>query len=493
MTRRNRILVVDDDRAYRQLIRSGLEDQDYEVVSASSVAECMNQISKIDLDLLLLDLHLPGGYGMDVLKRVRAAHPELPIIFITGSEDSDSAILAARFGARDYLTKPISLTQLHDVVRKSLSQNRYQTEEDEEGFIAPANSDDPFIGRSREMQAVFKSIGRIAKRDVAVLVQGESGTGKELVARAIWQHGDRANKVFLAVNCAAMSSDLLESEMFGHEKGAFTGADRQHIGKFEACSDGTLFLDEVGDMPLPIQAKLLRVLQERTFTRVGGNEQIRTGARIISATNRNLKTMCSTGDFRGDLLHRLNEFTIHVPALRQRSGDLRCLIAHFLDRNNRKLSKQFRGISASAAERLGNYGWPGNVRELEAVISQVMLNTHHSVIRERDLPTYLSVATSSHSADVRRKHSKTDSAQHHSTSDLETLVDSFVQQDAHDVYAQVIQHVERVLLVRVLNATQGNQTAAAKRLGITRGSLRFKLKNLGLKIDSEISMPHRPK
>jgi two-component system nitrogen regulation response regulator GlnG len=312
---------------------------------------------------------------------------------ITADGDSEAAITAARFGACDFLTKPLDLNRLLETVGRAIAKTSERTNAyDDFGEINPTACDDPIVGRSRAMQAVFKGIGRVAKQAVAVLIRGESGTGKELVARAIWQHSDRADRTFLAVNCAAMSAELLESEMFGHEKGAFTGADHRHLGKFEACHAGTLFLDEIGDMPPSMQAKLLRVLQERRFTRVGGDEEISTDVRVISATNRDLEEMCQSGEFREDLYHRLNGFSIVVPPLRDRGADIRLLLGHCLHRFNQKLNKQIDAITTAAAKRLTHYySWPGNVRELEAVLSQVMLNTSGTIIDANDVPNYISV------------------------------------------------------------------------------------------------------
>lgn len=482
------ILVVDDDRTVRHVLSTTLSSGGFTVETAGSVAECIAQLENSP-QLLLLDLNLPDGDGIEVLKHVRAVNDRMPIVLITAEGDSNTAISAARFGACDYLTKPLDLRRLREVVDRALET---KTDNSSVGEIVPVGCEDEFIGRSRAMQAVFKSIGRVAKQNVAVLIRGQSGTGKELVARAIWKHSDRSKEIFTAVNCAALSSELLESELFGHEKGAFTGADRKHIGKFEACSSGTLFLDEVGDMHPSMQAKLLRVLQDGTFSRVGGSSVFHTDVRIISATNCDLESMCSRGTFREDLFHRLNGFTVSVPPLRDRDDDLRLLISHFLFCYNKKLHKRIDAIAPDAAAILLQYSWPGNVRELESLLGQLVLNAQGSVIQASDLPSYLSaqprqstptdqLPTESTSADSERN------AKH--TGEFESLVESLVDSESHDVYAETLEYVERVLLTRILEETDGNQSLAARRLGITRGSLRFKMKQLGISVDSAVKVP----
>ena len=481
------VLVVDDDRTIRHVLRESLAADGHEVITASDVSDCIAKIGQLSPKLVLLDLNLPDGNGIDVLQHVRSTNSTLPVVLITAEGDSESAIRAARYGARDYLTKPLDLRQLRHVVRRLTQAD--DSSQDNEAPILPQPANDDFIGRSAAMQPVFKSIGRVAKQPVSVLIRGESGVGKELAARATWRHSDRANEVFLAVNCAALSGDLLESELFGHEKGAFTGAVQRHIGKFEVCQHGTLFLDEVGDMQPAMQAKLLRVLQERCFTRVGGSAEIPTDARIISATNRDLEAMSKTGDFREDLFHRLNGFSIQIPPLRQRGEDIPLLLGHLLHRYNQKLNTQVSQISASAAAHLTQYSWPGNVRELESLLGQVMLNSHDSAINSSDLPGYIVSRRSARSfADPPQDLAPDNSA----SSDIgafEAFVNSQLAHESESVYESTLEFVERYLLGRVLEQTNGNQSAASRKLGITRGSLRFKLKSLGMTIDSEVKVP----
>jgi DNA-binding NtrC family response regulator len=350
----------------------------------------------------------------------------------------------------------------------------------EAGEAVAPNSDE-LVGRSLHMQDVFKAIGRVAPQDVTVLIHGESGTGKELVARAIYHHSRRADKHFLAVNCAAIPEALLESELFGHEKGSFTSADQRRIGKFEQCSGGTIFLDEVGDMSPLVQSKVLRVLQEQRFERVGGVETIQTDVRIIAATNRDLKQMATDGQFREDLYYRLNGFTIKLPPLRERGEDVELLIQRFLQRFSKEIGKSVRGLSPDATEILNRYPWPGNVRELQAVLRQALLQTTGPLILPEFLPD-----------DVRYYEDKAQTVARAQTgmptSNLQTFVDDQLQKRSHDLYAETIAMVDRYVLARVLKYTRGNQSQAAKLLGITRGSLRNKLRSLHIAVDAIVTV-----
>jgi two-component system nitrogen regulation response regulator GlnG len=331
------------------------------------------------------------------------------------------------------------------------------------------------------MQEVFKAIGRVAPQDVTVLIHGESGTGKELVARAIYHHSRRADKHFLAVNCAAIPEALLESELFGHEKGAFTSADQRRIGKFEQCSGGTIFLDEVGDMAPLVQSKVLRVLQEQRFERVGGGETIQTDVRIIAATNRDLKQMAADGEFREDLYYRLNGFSIKLPALRDRGEDVQLLIHRCLQRFNSEIGKDVRGLTPDALELLTSYPWPGNVRELEAVVKQALLQSTGPQILPEFLPD---VVRFSEEKGVPAAPVNVASP----ASDLEAFVDGRLQKRSNDLYAEAIAMVDRYVLTRILQHTRGNQSQAAKVLGITRGSLRNKLRTLHIALGTTVTV-----
>jgi two-component system nitrogen regulation response regulator GlnG len=326
------------------------------------------------------------------------------------------------------------------------------------------------------MQEVYKAIGRVASQNVTVLIRGESGTGKELVARAIYQHSQRADRPFLAVNCAAIPDSLLESELFGHEKGAFTGADQRRIGKFEQCNGGTLFLDEVGDMSLLLQAKMLRVLQQQKFERVGGNQTISTDVRLITATNRDLEKMAEAREFRADLYYRLSGFMIHLPPLRERSTDVPLLLDYFLRRFATALSKDVQGISPEALDLLLKYQWPGNIRELENVVRQGLLSTVGPVLLPEFLPPSIHATPGSHDEELGDRH------------DLTLTIDRILADNGENVYAESVAALERYVLTHILRKTQGNISHSAKTLGITRGSLRNKIRSLGLSIDRQINI-----
>ena len=317
------VLVIDDDRIVRYFIEKTFKAGDITVCTATSADEGLQALESELPDVVLLDVMLPKTSGLEVFEQIRKLDAKLPVIFITASGDSETAIEAIKGGAYDYLYKPLDVAQVHECVEKALEMRRLM----HVPVLLPAtngdeSSADVLVGRSPQMLEVYKAIGRVAPQNVTVLIQGESGTGKELIARAIYQHSQRARAPFLAVNCAAIHETLLESELFGHEKGSFTGADQRRIGKFEHCSGGTLFLDEVGDMSLMVQSKLLRILQEQRFERVGGNATIEIDTRVIAATNRDLKSMVERGTFREDLYYRLNGFTIDLPPLRERERDV---------------------------------------------------------------------------------------------------------------------------------------------------------------------------
>src|SRR4051795_5958739 len=339
-------------------------------------------------DVILLDLRLPDQSGLDVLRQLRDIDARIPVVLVTVVRSADSAIEAMRQGAYDYLLKPLDLQKLDRVIGEALKVARLMREP---AVVVGTPPDDDqageaIVGSCPAMQEVYKAIGRVADQTFPVLITGESGTGKELVARAIYQHGPRAKAPFLALNCAAIPETLLESELFGHEKGAFTGADRRRIGKFEQCNGGTLFLDEIGDMPPAIQAKMLRLLQEQAFERVGGNETIRTDVRLIAATHRDLKAWSVEGKFRPDLYYRLSVFTIHLPPLRERGDDLPLLVRYYLRRFSRELGREVSEIAPEALERLRSSSWPGNVRELQSVLKQALLQASGSVLLPAFLP-----------------------------------------------------------------------------------------------------------
>ena len=477
------ILVVDDDRAVRHMVQKSLSGLDYEVSNAGDGAEGLKSVGDIGPDVVLLDVMLPDGSGLDVFRQIREIDRRLPVIFITAADDSETAIEAMQLGAFDYLTKPLDLPKLNDLVERALENRRMMSVPVAipTGDAKPEKDGDSFLGSSPEMLDVFKSIGRVARQKVNVLIRGESGTGKELVARSIYQHSDRSEECFMAVNCAAIPDNLLESELFGHEKGAFTGADSQRIGKFEQCNGGTIFLDEVGDMSPLVQGKVLRLLQQQEFERVGGNETIKTDVRIIAATNRDLEQMVEEGDFRADLFYRLNGVGIQLPPLRDRGKDIAILLEHFLNQLAHEMGKaDIEGISPDALKLLNSYDWPGNIREMQSVVRQSLLNATGTVIATDSLP-----------AEVRGDSVNTSTTQPPDglpSSDLAAFVDQQRVTETTDLYAETVEMMERYLITRVLRETDGNQTRAAEILGITRGKIRDRIATFGISLDKNVSL-----
>jgi two-component system nitrogen regulation response regulator GlnG len=483
------VLVIDDDRTIPFMIERAFQGTGIDILSARTMNEGLELLER-QPDVVLLDIMLPEGSSLEAVQKIQARDPKLPIIFITAGGTSDTTIEAMKLGAYDYLLKPLDLPKLKDLVERALEIRRLMQVRVElptnggasGGSNGGASSNgDQIIGRSTAMCEVFKAIGRVAPQNVTTLIVGESGTGKELVARAIYHHSTRAAERFLALNCAALPETLLESELFGHEKGSFTSANYRRIGKFEQCAKGTIFLDEVGDMSPLLQSKILRVLQERRFERVGGNETIETDVRVIAATNRDLQEMVAKGDFREDLYYRLNGFTIKLPPLRERGEDILLLLEHLLSKFGQELHKpDVHGISPEALEALTRYTWPGNVRELEAVVRQALLNTTGNVILPEFLPDPVRLGGPTTSL----------SPQAHDAppSDLRPFVEDCLRRGSEDMYAGCLERMERYLLTQVLRHAHGNQSQAARMLGITRGSLRNKMRSLRIQVGNTIEV-----
>ncbi|MFN4258558.1 MAG: sigma-54-dependent transcriptional regulator [Gemmataceae bacterium] len=478
------LLAIDDEATILHAFRAIFRDPDVNLLTATSAQEGLRIAAKQLPDVVLLDLTLPDMSGLEVFRRIRQLDARMPVIFITGSGTTETAIEAMKLGAYEYLLKdnilqPSETQRWRDLVRRAFEIRRMMlvpaVMADTELPQGPA---DVLVGKCPAMQEVYKAVGRVAARDVTVLVLGESGTGKELVARAIYQHSRRVDGPFLAINCAAIPETLLESELFGHEKGAFTGADRKRIGKFEQCSGGTLFLDEIGDMSPLTQTKLLRVLQEQTFERVGGNETIHTDVRLIAATNRDLEKLVESGQFRSDLYYRLSVFTIHIPPLRERLEDLPLLVDHLFKRFARELDKPVRQVAPETLAILRRHPWPGNIRELQSVLKQALLQTTGSVLLPDFLPPYV---FGSHQGVARP-------AMHDSTAfpDLRPFLQERLNQSTQSLYEETLLEMERQLLTEVLRHTGGNQAQASRILGITRNSLRFKIRSLNINIGHTI-------
>jgi DNA-binding NtrC family response regulator len=448
---------------------------------ARTGAEGVRCVTERTPDVVLLDLHLPDLSGLEVYERIREIDARIPVLFITAATDAHHAIEAMKQGAYDYLIKPLDTQHLQRVVGDALELSRLTRELTLVAESPPEEDQrDTLIGCCPSMLEIFKAIGRVAGRDVTVLITGESGTGKELVARAVYHHSARAKGPFLAINCAAIPDALLESELFGHEKGAFTGAERRRIGKFEQCSGGTLFLDEVGDMPLATQGKVLRLLQDQAFERVGSNETIQTDVRLIAATNRDLEQEAGKGKYRPDLYYRLSVFTIHLPPLRERGGDLPTLVRHYVRRFNRELGREVRELTPEAMDLLRNYSWPGNIRELQSVLKQVLLRVTGPVVTAESLPAPLSA----HAAQPRAEAIAPVSGCGRSA--IESFLRQELQDCREDLYQHVHRQVDQQLLPLVLQSTAGNQLRAAQLLGITRRTLRVKLRELGLSVTKTV-------
>jgi two-component system nitrogen regulation response regulator GlnG len=466
------LLVIDDEPSILHFFRRAFQEPGTTLLTALSAAEGLEKVTSGHPDVVILDINLPDASGLETFQGIHQIDPRIPVIFITGHGTTATAIEAMRLGAYEYLLKPLELDQLSDLVERAFEISRLMRVPAviPEGGEAQEDSD-ALLGRCPAMQEVFKAIGRVAPQDVTVLILGESGTGKELVARAIYHYSHRNKGPFLAINCAAIPENLLESELFGHEKGAFTGADRRRIGKFEQCAGGTLFLDEIGDMTPLTQTKILRVLQGQEFERVGGNEPIKANVRVIAATNRDLEKMVAEGTFRGDLYYRLNVYTIKLPALWERGEDLPMLAEHFVRRFSRELKKNVRSIASEAMELLRSYSWPGNVRELQSVIKQTLLQATGTVLLPEFLPPRL------------RGPKQGEGAPNQSAfdfGDLPAFIQDQLRAGTTTLYSDYQALTDKYLLSEVLLYTGGNLSQAARVLGITRATLRTKLHALGI-------------
>jgi DNA-binding NtrC family response regulator len=427
---------------------------------------------------------------LEIYRQVRRLDADVPVILVAGAGRADTAIEAMKQGAYDFLFQPVEPPVLRRVVDEALDVSRRRRQPGM-GVTTDVETDSQcmLVGTSPAMQEVYKAIGRVAAQNVPVLITGESGTGKELVAQAIRQYGPRADAPFLALNCAAIPEPLLESELFGHEKGAFTGADRRRVGKFEQSDGGTIFLDEVGDMPLTLQAKMLRLLQEQTFERVGGSETVKTDVRLIAATHRDLKGWSEQGKFRSDLFYRLGVFTIHLPPLRERCEDLPVLVRHFLLRFNRELNRDIREISAEAMERLCSYSWPGNVRELQSVLKQALLRASGALLLPAFLPDLAPGQGSQAAAagavggdDFAGRVAVRGAAPADEWSAFMDFIRRRLEAGSTDLSTESQLEIDRVLLPAVLRFTNNNQHQAAKILGLARQTLRLRLRSIGLSV-----------
>jgi DNA-binding NtrC family response regulator len=469
-----KILIVDDEKNIASSFKKILEDEGHDAFIACSAEEALKTVKSSIIDLVIMDIRMPGMSGLEAFAKFKEIDNKMPIIIMTAFGTTETAIEAMRLGAYEYIIKPFDIPQMKELIEKALEAMRlmktevtYKPEEETRG--------DRIIGSSNKMQQVYKLIGQVATSDVAILLRGESGTGKELISRAIYHYSKRKDKPFLIMNSAAIPDTLLESELFGCEKGAFTDAKERRIGKLEQCDGGTLFLDEIGDMPPSTQAKMLRILEDKSFERLGGNTTIKVNVRLITATNKNLEALIKESKFREDLYYRLNAITISIPPLRERKEDIAQLAQYFLAKYAKELSKEMTEISLEALRVLQNYNWPGNVRELENVIKKAVVLGHGKYL----LPEYVAVSEvllgGSEDLDGELR------------SILSKIIESKSRVLGDSLYEDVIQDIEKQLIIAILKKTKGNQTQAAKLLGISRPTLKDKIEKLGVTKDITIS------
>ena len=466
MSRPATILVVEDDPGAAESLRYVLEDEGHTVIAAGTGEEGLSLAGRERCDLVLTDLKLPGLSGLDLVKRLHTARARLPIILMTAHGTTEVAIEATRHGAFDYLLKPFEMPMMLDAIQRALAASRLMSHPVEIGSVVAGS--DAIIGNSRAMQEIYKEIGRVAATPVTVLIRGETGTGKELVARAIYQHSDRAEKPFIAVNCAAIPGTLLESELFGHERGAFTGADARRIGRFEQADGGTIFLDEIGDMPVNTQVKLLRVLQEKSIQRLGGRDGLRIDVRVLVATHRDLEAAMREKQFREDLFFRLNVVVIELPPLRKRPEDIPDTVRYFLARYGTELGFKGPSIHPEALRLLQQQPWPGNVRELENVVRKALLMA-------RGYPIGLDEASRACAGSPALGISGESLA-----GCVSELLAAANRGELENAHAALIEAAERELFTQAIQLAQGNQAKAARWLGISRLTMREKLNRLGL-------------
>ncbi|HEV3436829.1 MAG TPA: sigma-54 dependent transcriptional regulator [Gemmata sp.] len=480
-----KLLVVDDEPIICHSFRRVLTTPEVEVLTAGTVAEGWRRFELEKPDVLVLDLQLPDGSGLDLFARIYQSDPRRPVIFVTAHGTTETAIEAMKLGAFDYLTKPLDLEQMSGILGRAFDAARLMRDP---AILPDDPRSDRIVGRTQIVQEMCKQIGRVAAQDATVLILGESGTGKELVARAIYSHSKRTTKPFLVINCAAIPENLVESELFGHERGAFTGADRQRVGRFEQCGDGTVLLDEIGDMPMSAQAKMLRLLQEQQFERVGGNQSITTRVRILAATNQNLEQLISVGKFRSDLYYRLKVITIQVPPLRDRKNDIPELAYHFLFRYARETNRDIRGFTPEAIDLLQQYDWPGNVRQLQNSIQSAVCQMAGRTILPADLAD-LPVANAVPATPLPVRPVL---AEGPAAFDLVGTIEAMLRDGGKEVYSRVVALVERELVTRALRYTHGRQAQASELLGINRATLRYKLREMGVSLDKVVSERSEP-
>ena len=470
------ILIIDDDDQLRVSFQRLLKEEGYGVDSAPSGETGLNLMKSKTPDLVILDVRLPGMNGLETFRRIHAMEPKLPVIIMTAFGTTETAIEATKMGAFDYILKPFDIPEMLGVIGQALEAGRFMRSPVDMNATPDNASREAIIGRSKPMQDVYKAIGRVSPTDATVLIRGESGTGKELAARAIYQHSLRADKPFLVINCVAIPENLLESELFGYEKGAFTGASHRRVGKIEQAGGGTVFLDEIGDMPSSIQAKILRLLQEKSIERLGGRDTIPVDVRIIAATNRNLEKALSEGRFREDLYYRLKVVTISLPPLRERPDDIPLLIKYFLARSASDFGMENPGITEEAVSALNDYSWPGNVREIGNTLQKALIFNRGAPVRPEDI-----VQAISGDAGTGADNETTEGAV------TKWAYEALTSKETANLFDSCMNRFAAILIREALNLTGGNRSRAAKLLGLSRPTLHSKIEKFGLKFETSVT------
>jgi nitrogen regulation protein NR(I) len=470
------ILIIDDDDQLRISFERLLKEEGYGVRTAASGEAGIRMIADAIPDLVLLDVRLPGMSGLEAFKQIHRIEPKLPVIIMTAFGTTETAIEATKMGAFDYVIKPFDVPKMLSTIRQALEAGRFMRSPVDMDASPNKTQGEAIIGKSPARQEVYKAIGRVSATDATVLVRGESGSGKELVARALYQHSVRSEKPFLVINCVAIPDTLLESELFGYEKGAFTGATHRRVGKIEQASGGTVFLDEIGDMPLNLQAKMLRLLQEKSIERLGGRETIPVDVRIIAATNRNLEHLITNGQFREDLYYRLKVITIWLPPLRERTGDIPLLADYFLTRFASELSIENPGITREALSMLVSSPWAGNIRELANTLQKAL-------IFNRGAPLSLNDITQAAGDEANNHHLSEGACDDQVRAWIRSLL---AKGERENLFENCMDHFGSVLVGEALNLTGGNRSQAAKLLGMSRPTLHAKIDKYDLKIETSV-------
>ncbi|KJJ96748.1 nitrogen regulation protein NR(I) [Pseudomonas sp. 21] len=468
MSRSETVWIVDDDRSIRWVLEKALQQEGMTTVSFDSADSVMSRLGRQQPDVIISDIRMPGSSGLDLLAQIREVHPRLPVIIMTAHSDLDSAVASYQGGAFEYLPKPFDVDEAVSLVKRA-----NQHAQEQQGLEAPANQTrtPEIIGEAPAMQEVFRAIGRLSHSNITVLINGESGTGKELVAHALHRHSPRAASPFIALNMAAIPKDLMESELFGHEKGAFTGAANQRRGRFEQADGGSLFLDEIGDMPADTQTRLLRVLADGEFYRVGGHTPVKVDVRIIAATHQNLENLVREGKFREDLFHRLNVIRVHIPRLADRREDIPALARHFLSRAAQELAVEPKLLKPETEEYLKNLGWPGNVRQLENTCRWITVMASGREVHIDDLPPEL----------MTQPQDSVPAANWEQA--LRHWADQALGRGQSNLLDTAVPAFERIMIETALKHTAGRRRDAAVLLGWGRNTLTRKIKELGMKID----------